>query len=253
MIPFIHAETFSLFGITFRAWGTLIAAAFLVGTWIASIRAKQKGLSSERIVDLATAIFFAAMIGARLFHVVFYEPGYYLAHPWQTLDPRTPGFSMYDGFFGAALAFFWSVKRWSLDWIAYADTLVWGLPWGCGIGRIGCFLIHDHPGTLTHFVLGVKYPDGQTRHDLGLYLSLLGFATGFFFLWLNRRPRPAGFWFGIYLVIEGMSRLLLDGLRVADTRYFGWTPTQYLAIPLICVGGYFLKKSFSLPKKNKLV
>jgi len=150
---------------------------------------------------------------------------------------------MFGGFVGAAVAFFWYARRYALDWISYADALIWGLPLGCGIGRIGCFLIHDHPGTLTNFFLGVNYPDGTTRHDLGLYLSLIGFATGGAFLYLNRKPRAPGFWFGMYMLIEAVVRFGLDFLRVADVRYLGLTPTQYLCLPLFFVALWMLSSS----------
>jgi phosphatidylglycerol:prolipoprotein diacylglycerol transferase len=172
---------------------------------------------------------------------VLYEPGFLLAHPLNALDPRRPGFAIFGGFFGAALAFSFYVRRHALDWMSYADTLIWGLPWGCGIGRIGCFLIHDHPGTLTHFVLGVKYPDGSTRHDLGLYLSLIGFVTGAVFLFLRHRRRAPGFWLAAYMLVEALVRFSLDFLRVADARYFGLTPTQYLTVPLFIAGVWLLR------------
>lgn len=242
MLPYFSSQTYTILGITFQTWGTLVALGFVAGTWIAYRRAQQRGLKAEVILDLAFWIFVAAFIGARLFHVIFYEPRFYLQHPWNALDPRQPGFAMFGGFIGAALAFFWYARRQALDWIAYADALVWGLPWGCGIGRIGCFLIHDHPGTLTSFVLAVKYPDGGTRHDLGLYLSLIGFATGGLFLILNRHERRPGFWLGAYMTIEGITRFSLDFLRVVDTRYFGLTPTQYLALPLALAGVFFVVK-----------
>ena len=178
MLPFIGAQTISLGGLTIQVWGTFVAAGFFLGAWIAARRARSKGLSSDHVWTMAGWMFIAAMVGARAFHVLVYEPGYYLAHPWEALDPRLPGYAMTGGFLGAAAVFFWYVHRYALSWVAYADTLIWGLPWGCGVGRIGCFLIHDHPGTLSNGLLSVRYPDGQSRHDLGLYLSLVGFATG---------------------------------------------------------------------------
>jgi phosphatidylglycerol:prolipoprotein diacylglycerol transferase len=236
MIPYIESFSFPVLGLTFQTWGTLVALGFALGTAVAWKRAKDKGLDPSRVLDLAFWIFIGAFLGARLFHVAFYEPMHYLSYPWDAIDPRKPGFAMFGGFLGAAGVFFYYCKRHALDWIAYADTLAWGLPWGCGVGRIGCFLIHDHPGTLTHSILGVKYPDGQTRHDHGLYLSIIGFATGFLFLWLNRKQRHPGFWFGSYMAIEGLTRFGLDFLRVVDAKYFGLTPTQYLSVPLFFVG-----------------
>lgn len=194
------------------------------------------GLERRHVWDVAGWILVAAFVGARAFHVALYDPAYYLAHPWEAVDPRAPGFSMFGGFIGAALVFWWYVRRHALDLVAYADALIWGVPWGCGVGRIGCFLIHDHPGTLTHAYLGVRYPDGQTRHDLGLYLSLIGFALGGVFLFLNRKKRAPGFWIGVFMVVEGAARFSLDFLRVADARYLGLTPTQYLSVPLMVAG-----------------
>lgn len=181
---------------------------------------------------------------------MFYDPTHYLANPLDAINPWLPGYSMFGGFIGAAAVFFWTMYRHKLDWISYADTIIWGVPWGCGVGRIGCFLIHDHPGTLTNFILGVKYPGGETRHDLGLYLSIIGFATGILFLWLNRKRREPGFWFGTYLMIEGASRFWLDFYRIADATYFGLTPTQYLAVPMAGFGIWMIFRSRTTPNPS---
>jgi phosphatidylglycerol:prolipoprotein diacylglycerol transferase len=182
MIPYFGWTSFSIGPLTIYTWGLLVALGFVVGTYLAYRRAKSRGLDAEKVLDLALWIFIASFIGARLLHVLFYDDGSFATAPLSILDPRVPGFSMFGGFIGAAAASFAFFYRHKLNWIAYADTLIWGLPWGCGIGRIGCFLIHDHPGTLTHSVLSVRYPNGEVRHDHGLYLSLIGFATGLWFL-----------------------------------------------------------------------
>lgn len=246
MIPFIGLQTYPVFGLQIQVWGTCVAVAYVFATYLAYRRAKQKGLDPQQVLDMAFWIFIAAFVGARLFHVFLYEPSYYRDHVWEAIDIRQPGWSMFGGFFGAAAAFFWMARRRALNVLAYADTLIWGLPWGCGIGRIGCFLIHDHPGTLTHFILGVKYPDGSVRHDLGLYLSLIGFLTGGLFLWLNRRQRAPGFWFGTYMLIEGCVRFGLDFLRIVDARYLGLTPAQYLSVPLMVMGLMLLRRHRSV-------
>lgn len=245
MIPFFGADTISIFGLfSIRVWGTLIAIAYATGTYVAYRRAKRLGLDADHIVSVAGWMFFAAMIGSRIFHVLVYEPGYYLAHPFEAIDPRQPGFAITGGFLGAFAVFYFYIRKYKLEWISYADTLAWGIPWGCGIGRIGCFLIHDHPGTLTSFVLGVRYPDGQVRHDLGLYLSLLGFATGFLFLVLGKKKRPPGFWVAMFFLIDSIARFLLDYLRVIDARYLGLTPAQWTGIGGIVIAGVWLRRMY---------
>ena len=248
MIPYFASETYRLFGVTFRTWGTLVTLGYAVGTYLARRRAKAKGLDPNKVLDLAFWILIAAFIGARLFHVLFYDPSYYLAHPLDAIEPRTPGYSMFGGLIGAALVTLAILRKHKLNFLAYADVLIWGLPWGIGIGRIGCFLIHDHPGLVTTFFLGVRYPDGLIRHDLGLYLSLIGFATGFLFLILNRRPRAPGFWLGLFMIIEGLTRFTLDFLRIADARYVGLTPTQWLSIPLAIGGAWLFFRAVRMKK-----
>lgn len=240
MIPYFGAVSFSLGPITIYTWGLLVGLGYLLGTYLAYRRAKSRGLDGDKILDLSVWIFVASFIGARLMHVLFYDDGTFAAAPLKIFDPRIAGFSMVGGLLGAAVIALWYLRRHKLNWIAYADTMIWGLPWGCGVGRIGCFLIHDHPGTLTHSVLGVKYPNGEVRHDHGLYLSLIGFATGLLFLWLNRKQRHPGFWLGCYMVIEGLSRFGLDFYRIADKTYFYLTPTQWLAVPMFVGGVYFI-------------
>ncbi len=244
MFPYIESHTWSLGPLTFQTWGTLVATGFIVGTWIAAQRAKKNGLNPKLVWDMAFWIFLAAMIGSRVFHVVFYDPMYYLAHPLDALDPRRPGFAIEGGFFASAGVFWYFIQKHKLNFYAYADTLMWGLPWGCGIGRIGCFLIHDHPGTLSNFVLAVKYPDGKIRHDLGLYLSLVGFSIGLIFLAIDRlvpkEKRSPLLFLGAFMILDSISRLGLDFLRTVDVRYFGLTPTQWFAFPLIGIGIWLL-------------
>lgn len=246
MIPWIESHTYQIGPIVLQTWGTFVAAGFLLGAWIAARRARAKGLDPKIVWDMVFWIFIAAFIGARLFHVLFYDPGYYLAHPWEAIDPRAPGYAIMGGFLGAAVAFGINVRCKGLDLLSYADTLIWGLPWGCGVGRIGCFLIHDHPGTLTSFVLGVEHPDGKVRHDLGLYLSLFGFAIGICFVLLDRRKRQAGFYAGLFLIIYGIGRFLLDFLRIVDRRILGFTPTQWVLFVFVALGiAFFLRRRSS--------
>ncbi|MCC7357450.1 prolipoprotein diacylglyceryl transferase [Candidatus Uhrbacteria bacterium] len=243
MIPWIESQFIQLGPITLRTWGTFVACGFIIGAWTAARRAKKNNVDPKKVWDISIWLFMAAFIGARIFHVFVYEPGYYLMHPWEALDPRLPGYAIYGGFIACAITFLVWIKKNSLDFIQWADTLIWGLPIGCGIGRIGCFLIHDHPGTLSNSLLTVNYPDGQSRHDLGLYLSITGFVIALIFLFFDRKVRHPGFWFGLFLILDSASRLWLDFYRIADVRYSGLTPTQWITIPLIVTGCWIISRT----------
>ncbi|MEK9130615.1 MAG: prolipoprotein diacylglyceryl transferase [Patescibacteria group bacterium] len=236
MIPWIQWTTIYLGALPIQIWGLLVALGFLFGAVAAAWMARRRGLDPKHIYDLAAWIVVAAMIGGRLFHVVFYDPDFYLANPGQILAFWQGGMSIYGGFVGAILASLVYCQRRKLSIHQYADAVIFGLPLGMFIGRIGCFLIHDHPGTATSFFLGVKYPDGVIRHDLGLYESLNGLILFFLFLLLAKRHVKQGTYIIVFCLWYGVSRFLLDFLRLVDVRYLGLTPGQYLSAILIGLG-----------------
>lgn len=253
MIPWFELNVIPIGPVGIRVWGTLVAFGFLAATWIAARRAKTKRLPPNAIWDMAFWVFLAAIIGSRIFHVAFYDPGWYLAHPLDAVDPTKPGYAIAGGYLFGALAAWIYIRIKKLDLLAVGDVVAWGLPWGMGIGRIGCFLIHDHPGALTSLPIGVRYPDGGARHDLGLELSLLGFAIGVLFLVLNRsfKHPPRGYWLGALMMLDGTARFFLDFLRIGDARFAGLTPAQWLMIPIAAVGAYLvLRRHIALVRRG---
>jgi len=174
MIPYIYFPHFSVGPLTIQVWGLMVALGFLIGATVSARMIKKQGLDAVMLWDLLVWILIASMVGARLFHILFYEPSYYFAHPFEIMAIWNGGMSSMGGFAGAVIASIWFLRRRHVDVWKYADAAIFGLPLGYGIGRIGCFFIHDHPGTATDFFLGIRYPDGMIRHDLGLYLFLNG-------------------------------------------------------------------------------
>lgn len=242
MIPYFQFTTIALGPLTIQVWGLFVALGILAGTWSASRMARHRGLDEKLIWDLSVWVIVGAFLAARVLHVV-YEPGYYLADPFEFFRVWHGGFSVMGGFLGATIAGIWFLRRKQVDVHAYADTAIFGLPLGLFIGRIGCFLIHDHPGTLTNFPLGVQYPDG-VRHDHGLYLSINGLVLFLLFLWLVHRQAKMGTYIVVFLIWYGTVRFFLDFLRatngaIVDIRYFSLTPAQYLAIVMV-IGGVWL-------------
>jgi len=236
MIPFFSWTTISLGPLTLQVWGIMVSLGILMGTWVAARYAQQKGLSKDFVYQASFWIIISAFIGARIFHVVFYYPQVYAENIIETLYFWNGGFSVIGGFLGAIVGYTLLVKKEKIPWMKYADALMYGLPLGLGCGRIGCFLIHDHPGTLTHSPLGVQQPDGSIRHDHGLYLSINGFILAFVFFLLNKQPRGKGFYLQVFLIWYGSVRFVLDFYRINDITYFFLTPAQFVSV-LMIVGG----------------
>lgn len=248
MIPYFELKTIPLGPLTIQAWGLMVALGIFVGAWVGARMAKRRGLDPSAVWDAAVWIVVGAMVMARLFHVAFYDPARYLADPLSIVAIWEGGMSMFGGFAGALAAAIVFMRRRKLDIWQYADAMVYGLPVGIGLGRIGCFLIHDHPGTLTHFILGIKYPDGSVRHDLGLYESIYGFVLAIVFLVLARRNAPPPTYIVTFLATYGLFRFATDFLRVIDTRYLGLTPAQYLSVVMVAVAIWIWKRKVSAEK-----
>lgn len=241
MIPYVELHTISLGPLAIQVWGTMVALGILVGAKASEWMLKQRGYDKNVVWDSLSWLLGGALLGARLFHVFFYDPVTYGAHPLEVFAIWHGGLSIMGGFFGAVVGFLWFAKRRQLDPYAYADAMIFGLPLGLFIGRIGCFLIHDHPGTASDFMLAVKYPDGVTRHDHGLYLSLNGLLLFVTFLLMARSKAREGMYLVVFLVWYGAVRFGLDFLRaydgaVVDERYLGLTPAQYLSLGFIIAG-----------------
>jgi phosphatidylglycerol:prolipoprotein diacylglycerol transferase len=247
MIPYFQFVSFQVGPVTVYVWGLMVALGVIAGTTLAAKLARERGQDPRVIWDLAGWCSLAGFLGARLVYVLAYDPAAYLAAPMRFFAFRDGGYSSIGALLGGAVAAVVFLRIKKLDAFAYADTGLFGLPVGYAIGRIGCFLIHDHPGTATHFFLGVKYPDGVVRHDLGLYEALNGalLAALFYVLW--KRNAKKGTYVMTFLLWYGAVRFFLDFLRatdgrIVDARYAGLSPAQYAALAMFAAGLWLFRK-----------
>jgi phosphatidylglycerol:prolipoprotein diacylglycerol transferase len=123
-----------------------------------------------------------------------------------------------------------------------------GLAVGWFFGRLGCSIVHDHPGLPSDFILAVQYPTGP-RHDLGFYEWLFTIGLIVLLLMLRRRGLPAGMLTGVVCVLYAPVRFMLDFLRVGDRLYYGFTPGQYLAVVMLIAGVAVLMRACGKQRK----
>lgn len=242
MLPYFGLDSFIVGPITIHVWGLMVAAGILVAVWFIAFLAKKYLYAPAVIYDLAIWVLLSAFILARLFHVVFYDLSYYLLYPLDIFKIWQGGMSSTGGFFGAALAIWLFAKYRHFNFkelLPYLDFTALGLWLGWGIGRLGCFFTHLHPGRRTNFWLAVNYPGG-TRFDLGLMESMLGFILfAIFYLLFKRLIKMrwglvAGWSAGSYALV----RFWLDFLRAtdlpnSDARYGALTPAQWAMLAII--------------------
>lgn len=253
MIPYFTLSSISVGPVTIQAWGLLVALGILVATYLASRQLRRDGLDSKVAWDIAAWGVIAALVGGRLFHVLFYQPSFYLENPAQILAIWKGGMSIMGGFLGALLAAWAYFARKKLDFWKYVQRLVFFLPLGLAIGRLGCFLIHDHIGVLCQGEcrLGVDFPGGA-RYDHGLLLSLNALLLFIFFHVLKSAGKKVNY-AAIFLLWYGAMRFLLDFWRAwegpgAEARLFGLTPAQYLSVSFVAAGIFLLARGRKRPE-----
>jgi phosphatidylglycerol:prolipoprotein diacylglycerol transferase len=246
MIPYLGFSHFNILGIRIYIWGLFAAFGFFVGLILLMRVGKKRGLNQNHLLNLFFWIMFSALLGSRVFEVFIYNPGYYFAHLGEMVKFWRGGMSSFGGLLGALAAFTIYVKVKKNQWIDYADALIYPLPLGLGIGRIGCFLLNEHPGRFTNFFLGVRYPDGA-RHDLGLEFMLLDFFIFAVLAIAARRYRP-GIITKVFIFVYFPLRFFLEFLRAddlltSDARYFYFTPAQWGSLVIIFIAAALFKFS----------
>ncbi|MCB0386582.1 MAG: prolipoprotein diacylglyceryl transferase, partial [Bdellovibrionales bacterium] len=103
-------------------------------------RAERFEFSRVLALDVALVIMVAGFIGARLFHVLYEMPDYYLANPLDIFRVWQGGFVFYGGALTAFFSAVFYLKRKGESWKRWADFYAPVGAFGYGLGRIACLL-----------------------------------------------------------------------------------------------------------------
>lgn len=256
MIPYFRPPSIDLGIVEIEPFGILSAAGVLVAAFLVARAARRDGLDVSPLQDLVLWALGGGVIVGHLVHVLLYHPEELQRSAWQILKVWD-GLSSMGGLIGGIIGSLLFFRKSGLRVAEYTDAIALGMAPGWGVARIGCFLVHDHPGQPTHFFLAVDFPPtvypGGPRHDLGLYEALV-LASLAAILWaLHSRGVLKGRLIALLALSYGAIRFLLDFLRATDLpyvdkRYLGLTPAQYVAVALVGWGIYALtRKLTSLP------
>ncbi len=250
MIPYYSWTTISLGPLTIQVWGLFVALGVLLSLWIIKKHSVHNKISVGLLYDIALWILVGGFVGARLVHIVAYEPSYFLAQPLEMFKIWHGGLSSFGGFFGAAAGFFWYTKKKRLSSAQIyqiANELGFAAVFGWMVGRVGCAMIHDHWGVPCSCPLAIATPAGG-RLDMALLeiIALIPLAIWLFVQRHSQKYTPR--FLPIILTYYGLLRFVLDFFRAtdlggSDVRYFGLTPGQYSAIVVVGLGVYLILSS----------
>jgi len=275
--PDISPEIFSInfLGVDFalRWYAVSYIMGFIIALYIMKIFVSRKllwstngpPLEADQADSLLTYLILGVIIGGRLGYVVFYNFDYYLINPFAIFRIWDGGMAFHGGFIGVVIAVIAFCRFNAAPIGSTADLIALSTPPGLFFGRVANFINAELWGRPTTVPWGVVFPgdlaqqcDGVVgpcaRHPSQLYEAGLEGILLFFILLsisFSGGLKKPGFVTGIFLIVYGFSRFLVEYFRVPDPQFlsttnpygfafklgdFGFTMGQSLSLPMIFVG-----------------
>src|SRR5574344_862372 len=100
----VNPELFHLGPISVRWYGLMFVIGFWIGYKIMYHMFRHEGAPESWLEKLFIYVVLATIIGARLGHVIFYQPEYYFAHPLDILKIWEGGLASHGGAIGIIIA-----------------------------------------------------------------------------------------------------------------------------------------------------
>ena len=241
----IDPIAFGLGPLQVRWYGLCFALAFLAGYKIVVDIFKREDKPAADLDHLFIAMFFGTVIGARLGHCLFYEPGYYLSHPVEILKVWRGGLASHGAVIGILLSLYWYTRKRpeeSYLWVLSRMTLPVAL--GGAFIRLGNFFNSEIIGKSTDVWWAVIFTriDMLPRHPSQLYEAIAYVIIFAALLALYRRTNPkknVKLLLGFYFAAVFLCRFFIEFTKepqVDFERSLALDMGQLLSIPLICFG-----------------
>lgn len=233
MLGQVNPVAFNLFGIAVYWYAVIIVSGIVLAVWLSSREAVRVGLKEDDVIDFMLWGLPSAIIGARLYYVIF-QWKEYVDNPIEIILTRNGGLAIYGGLIGGGLAlFFFTRHRFISTWI-FLDIAAPSVILAQGIGRWGNFMNHEAygPATSRGFLEGLHLPkfiidnmniDGTYHQPTFLYESLwnvLGFIV-LIFLRKKQHFLKEGEVFLSYLIWYSFGRFFIEGMRTDSLYAFG--------------------------------
>jgi phosphatidylglycerol---prolipoprotein diacylglyceryl transferase len=232
--PEIHIGPLEL-----KTFGICFALGFLASGLIISRRFQELGKPADWTYEMVFAALIGGLVGSRLDYVI---------QNWDKVSGDLfgniisgSGLVWFGGLVGGAIGvILWARWRGFLGW-QLLDTAAVPLAVGYAIGRIGCQLSGDGDyGTASDLPWAMSYPEGTVPttdevHPTPVYETLaMGLAGAV--LWQLRDRFAPGVLFGIYLMVAGVERFLIEFIRRNDEVVAGLTQAQLISLVLLGLG-----------------
>lgn len=246
----------SLFGIDIYWYGVIISIGVIAGLVAVMTIAKRSEQQAETYIDVLIFGLLAAIIGARLYYVIF-SWEVYKDDLLSIFNLRQGGLAIFGGVIGGVIAVAIYAKVKKLNFFTLADTAAPGLILGQAIGRWGNFVNQEAfggyadnlfamrlkvenvrylPASLVDTIMNVEGVDYLQVHPTFLYESMWNISVFIFLFVFWKYKKFKGEIFYLYLLCYSLGRVWIEGMRT-DQLIIGSTniPVSQLLSGLLIV------------------
>jgi phosphatidylglycerol:prolipoprotein diacylglycerol transferase len=249
----LHLSTYHLF-LTLLPCGVVF--------WIIQF-AKKQNLNIRVALDLYLISILSGWLGARVLHILYERPDYYLKNPLKVFYLSEGGFVFFGGLLAGFLANYLYCKKNNEDFEQWGDFFAPIYAVTYGVGRLACLLAGCCYGKACDLPWGLELIEGEHlhRHPTPLYTTLWEISLGLLLFYLNKkyphkkkdslkkgdlkkRDLKKGSLLGIWIFMHGLGRFIIEFWRddfrgpLLATLSLG----QWISIALMIISGIYLFK-----------
>jgi prolipoprotein diacylglyceryl transferase len=238
-----------------RWYGLCFLAGFLIGYHFMRWVCKREGKPEDALDALLTYLIVGTIIGARLGHVIFYDPAYYSHHLLEVLEVWKGGLASHGGTVGVFIALFMFSRKFPMFKISWLfDRIAIPVALTASFIRVGNFMNSEIVGKPTNLPWAVVFArnDNLPRHPAQLYESLTYLILFFVLWWIYKRDpkRPPGLLFGISMIWIYGARIALEYLKENQEPFEAgmiMNMGQILSVPFVILGVVLVWRALRRP------
>ncbi len=265
IIPWdVNPEIFRIGSFAVRWYGLLFASSFLFGYIIMLKIFRNEGLTDAMLDRLTIYMAIGVIVGARLGHCLFYEPGYYLSHPLEILAVWHGGLASHGAAIGILIAIALFVHKEKKDFVWAIDRIAIVVALSGFFIRMGNLMNSEIYGVETTLPWGfvfLRNGENVPKHPTQIYEALsylLIFILLYRLYWRKKGEIIQGTLISLAMILIFVARFFIEFLKEDQVGFekvlkahIGLNMGQALSIPFIIAGCVWLY--FSLKNKKREV
>lgn len=232
-MPVPEPVAFTIFGIDIMWYAVLITSGMIIATVICCVRAPKHDLTSDQIINFVIICIPAAIIGARLYYVVF-NWEFYASDIKKILNIRGGGLAIHGGLIFAFVAVCILCAVWKLRPLNVLDLAAPCIAIAQAIGRWGNYFNSEAHGGPTDLPWAITV-NGQSVHPTFLYESIWCFLLFFFLIYVDNRRKFEGQTLLLYGILYSAERFFVEALRTDSLMIGPFKQAQVLSLSVIAI------------------